>query len=74
MSVGFHPFAASTSSGQAEETQTRFFKALNIKSRKPLAIIANTIKGKGINFMENNPEWHHKNLNQDLFKQIILKN
>ena len=50
------------------------FKALNIKSKKPLAIIANTIKGKGINFMENNPEWHHKNLNQDLFKKIILKN
>ena len=55
-------------------SQKEIFKALNIKSRKPLAIIANTIKGKGINFMENNPEWHHKNLNQDLFKQIILKN
>ena len=23
-------------------------------------IIANTIKGKGIALMENNPEWHHK--------------
>ena len=23
-------------------------------------IIANTIKGKGIRSMENNPEWHHK--------------
>ena len=55
-------------------SQKEIFKALNIKSRKPLAIIANTIKGKGINFMENNPEWHHKNLNQDLFKKIILKN
>jgi len=55
-------------------SQKEIFKALNIKSRKPLAIIANTIKGKGINFMENNPEWHHKILNQDLFKKIILKN
>ena len=55
-------------------SQKEIFKALNIKSRKPLAIIANTVKGKGINFMENNPEWHHKNLNQDLFKKIILKN
>ena len=55
-------------------SQKEIFKALNIKSRKPLAIIANTIKGKGINFMENNPEWHHKNLNQDLFNKIILKN
>jgi len=55
-------------------SQKEIFKALKIKSKKPLAIIANTIKGKGISFMENNPEWHHKNLNQDLFKQIILKN
>ena len=55
-------------------SQKEIFKAINIKSKKPLAIIANTIKGKGINFMENNPEWHHKNLNQDLFNQIILKN
>lgn len=25
---------------------------------KPIAIIAHTIKGKGISFMENNPSWH----------------
>lgn len=27
-------------------------------SDKPTAIIANTIKGKGVSFMENNPKWH----------------
>jgi transketolase len=27
---------------------------------KPLAIIAHTIKGKGIRIAENSPEWHHK--------------
>lgn len=35
---------------------------LNLHSRvsvKPLAIIADTIKGKGVSFMEGNPEWHH---------------
>lgn len=26
---------------------------------KPSVVIAKTIKGKGISFMENNPEWHH---------------
>jgi transketolase len=25
---------------------------------KPACIVANTIKGKGVSFMENNPEWH----------------
>jgi transketolase len=27
---------------------------------KPLAVIANTVKGKGVSFMENGVEWHHK--------------
>jgi transketolase len=26
---------------------------------KPSVVIAHTIKGKGISFMENNPKWHH---------------
>ena len=29
-------------------------------SSQPLLVIANTVKGKGIKAMENNPEWHHK--------------
>ena len=27
---------------------------------KPLCVIAETIKGKGVSFMENRAEWHHK--------------
>jgi len=27
---------------------------------KPTFVLCNTIKGKGIDVMENNPEWHHK--------------
>jgi len=27
---------------------------------KPVCIIANTIKGKGISFMENDPSWHSR--------------
>lgn len=30
------------------------------RSNKPLAIIAKTIKGKGVSFMENNPIWHYR--------------
>ncbi len=30
------------------------------KSDKPTVVIANTIKGKGISFMENDPIWHTK--------------
>ncbi len=28
------------------------------KGGRPTCIVANTIKGKGVSFMENNPEWH----------------
>lgn len=34
--------------------------SLDYKGKAPHAIIANTIKGKGVSFMENVPEWHHK--------------
>jgi transketolase len=27
---------------------------------KPCCIVAHTVKGKGVSFMENNPEWHGK--------------
>ncbi len=33
-------------------------KARSGLTGRPTAVIANTIKGKGVSFMENNPEWH----------------
>ena len=37
------------------------FSALDYSrnSKKPLMILANTIKGKGVSFMENITKWHH---------------
>jgi transketolase len=32
--------------------------ARSAKDGKPTCIVANTVKGKGVSFMENNPEWH----------------
>ena len=44
-------------------------KALIKKSSgKPLLVLANTIKGKGISFMENNPAWHGGGLKGDLIE------
>ena len=37
-------------------------------SNKPKCIIANTIKGKGISFIENNPSWHNHSLNKEQFE------
>ena len=38
---------------------------------KPAAIIANTIKGKGVSFMENNAGWHGKAPNQEQFDNAM---
>ncbi|WP_251370034.1 transketolase [Polynucleobacter sp. JS-JIR-5-A7] len=38
---------------------------VNVPDDKPLAIIAHTIKGKGVSFMENKVEWHYKNPNDE---------
>ena len=35
--------------------------ALPVTPGKPTAIIAHTVKGKGIPLAEHNPNWHHKN-------------
>lgn len=37
------------------------------EKEKPVAIIANTIKGKGISFMENNAAWHSGALNDEQY-------
>lgn len=36
---------------------------------RPKAIIANTIKGRGISFMEGNNSWHHNRLTQKNYEQ-----
>jgi len=41
------------------------------KSRKPNMIICNTIKGKGVSFMENNVAWHGKAPNKDEYSSAI---
>jgi transketolase len=38
---------------------------------KPRILIANTIKGKGVSFMENNNTWHHNRLTQNIYDQAI---
>jgi len=35
------------------------FNALPFEKGKPSVIIANTVKGKGISFMEQQLKWHH---------------
>jgi transketolase len=42
-----------------------------LRNNKPNCIVANTIKGKGISFMENNNDWHYLRLDQALYESAI---
>ena len=46
-------------------------KAFLTLTNKPLVIIANTIKGKGVSFMENNPKWHHSSMTEEEYNQAL---
>ena len=41
------------------------------KQKKPLFVICNTTKGKGIKFMENKPVWHYRSPNPDEYRTAI---
>ncbi len=41
------------------------------QTKKPYAIIANTIKGKGVSFMENQAQWHGKAPNDEEYEKAM---
>ncbi len=44
------------------------FKNIKKDTKKPTVIISNTIKGKGVSFIENRKEWHHGTLNEKQYE------
>lgn len=47
------------------------YNALIQQSNKPRVIIANTIKGKGVSFIENEPKWHMGRLTKQQYIQAM---
>ena len=43
--------------------------AYSYNDDRPLAIIANTVKGKGVSFMEDNWKYHNASLSQELYEK-----
>ena len=48
-------------------------QSLKKKVNKPLILIANTIKGKGVKFMENSILWHYKPPNKKELELALKK-
>lgn len=62
-------FAVLEINGNAyEDILQAFAKARTIKG-KPTLLLANTIKGKGVSFMENEIAWHHGIIQDDQYLQ-----
>lgn len=53
-----------------EQLKKAFDEAKTVKG-KPVAIIARTLKGKGVSFMENKASWHGKAPNDEEFSQAM---
>lgn len=45
----------------------------SIKLGKPNVIIADTIKGKGVSFIEGRPEWHHHSITQEQYEKAKME-
>ena len=43
------------------------------KGHKPFILIGNTVKGKGVSFMENEPIWHYRSPNPAEYKQAVTE-
>ncbi|MCL2807779.1 MAG: transketolase [Coriobacteriia bacterium] len=52
---------------------TAFDEATSSEFVRPRVIIAHTIKGRGVSFMENSSGWHGKTINVDQCKSALLE-
>jgi len=55
-----------------EEIEAAYVQAKTIKG-KPTVIVAKSIKGKGVSFMENNPAWHGSAPSEVQYNQAITE-
>lgn len=66
----FNWYAADVDGNDIDKLIEAFEEMQKVKDR-PCAVIAHTVKGKGISFMENNKEWHHSWLNEENYNSAM---
>ena len=54
-----------------EDLLAKFNKLLSVKDAKPKAIVARTVKGHGISFMEANNMWHYTRLTEETYQAAV---
>lgn len=66
---GFNVFEAD--GHNLKKLQNVFKKIYSMKNNKPNIIICQTVKGKGVSFMEDRLEWHYNKLDGETYKKAI---
>jgi transketolase len=59
--------------GHDLEALTNSFGLGKRASASPMVLIASTVKGKGVSFMENSIEWHYKTPSEDQLQQALAE-
>lgn len=59
--------------GHDYDALTRAYKEAETVKGKPTVILARTVKGKGISYMENNAGWHGKAPNKEQYEQGVAE-
>ena len=54
------------------QIRAAFAEAREVKGQ-PVCIVAETVKGKGVSFMENEVDWHGKGPNDDQYEQALAE-
>lgn len=57
--------------GHSLQELLEVFSRVPVERAKPTVVIAHTIKGKGISFMENQVQWHHRVPTEEEFRQAL---
>lgn len=80
MNMGSHEdkwraFGWETYSAEGNDTTDllRTFAVPRKEPEKPRAVIAHTVKGRGVSFMEHNNEWHHNRLSKAQYDSAITE-
>jgi transketolase len=53
-----------------DDIEKTITKAIGVK-RRPVCIVAETVKGKGVSFMENQVGWHGTAPNEEQFEKAM---
>ncbi len=66
-------FSVREVNGNDPDALVEVFRSVPFEKEKPSLVIAHTIKGKGVSFMENQVKWHHGVPSDDQLKEAYLE-